>query len=87
VNTTMSLHVSQRRKVSRLADCHFLQTVDYLTNYHEAEFQYLGTTAINFIISFIPEKIQSRLNSGNACYHSVPNFSSPLLSKNVNIRI
>ena len=33
------------------------------------------------------EEIQSRLKSGNACYHSVQNIlSSSLLSKNINIK-
>jgi hypothetical protein len=37
---------------------------------------------------FIQEEIKRRVNSGNACYHSVQNFlSSRLLSKNVKIRI
>jgi hypothetical protein len=36
----------------------------------------------------IQEEIKRRLNSGNACYHSVQNLlSSHLLSKNVQIRI
>jgi hypothetical protein len=36
----------------------------------------------------IQEEIRRRLNSGNACYHSVQNLlSSRLLSRNVNIRI
>jgi hypothetical protein len=36
----------------------------------------------------IQEEINRRLNSGNACYHSVQNLlSSRLLSKNVKIRI
>jgi hypothetical protein len=36
----------------------------------------------------IQEEIKRRLNSGNACYHSVQNrLSSHLLSKNVKIRI
>jgi hypothetical protein len=36
----------------------------------------------------IQEEIKRRLNSGNACYHSVQNFlSSGLLSKNIKIRI
>jgi hypothetical protein len=44
------------------------------------EFKYLGTTLTNQ--NSIQEKIQSRLNSGNACYHSVQNLlSSSLLSK------
>jgi hypothetical protein len=36
----------------------------------------------------IQEEIKRRLNSGNACYHSVQNLlSSHLLSKNVKVRI
>jgi len=50
------------------------------------EFKYLGTTLTNQ--NSIQEKIQSRLKSGNACYHSVQNLlSSRLLSKNLNIKI
>jgi hypothetical protein len=38
--------------------------------------------------NLIQEEIKKRLNSGNACYHSVKNIvSSCLLSKNVIIRI
>jgi hypothetical protein len=51
-----------------------------------AQFKYLGTTVPNK--NFTHEEIKSRLNSGNACYHSVQNLlSSRLLSKNVKIRI
>jgi hypothetical protein len=47
---------------------------------------YLGTTVANQ--NLIQEEIKRRLNSGNACYHSVQNLlSSRLLSKNVKIRI
>jgi hypothetical protein len=36
----------------------------------------------------IQEEIKGRLNSGNACYHSVQNLlSSRLLSRNIHIRI
>jgi hypothetical protein len=36
----------------------------------------------------IREEIKRRLNSGNACYHSVQNLlSSRLLSKNVKVRV
>jgi hypothetical protein len=36
----------------------------------------------------IHEEIKSKLNSGNACCHSIHNVLSPhLLSKNVNIKI
>jgi hypothetical protein len=49
-----------------------------------AELKYLGTTVIN--PNLIQEEIKRRLNSGNACHHSVQNFlSSLLLSKNINI--
>jgi hypothetical protein len=48
------------------------------------KFRYLGTTVTNQ--NLIQEKIKSRLNSGNACYHSVQNLlSSRLLSKNIKI--
>jgi len=33
------------------------------------------------------EELKSRLRSGNACYHSVQNLSSRLLSKNLKINI
>jgi hypothetical protein len=49
------------------------------------EFKYFGTTLIKQ--NSIQEKIKSRLNSGNACYHSLQNLlSSNLLSKNLTIR-
>jgi hypothetical protein len=36
----------------------------------------------------INEKIKSRLNSGNACYHSIQSLlSSRLLSRNVKVKI
>jgi hypothetical protein len=51
-----------------------------------SQFKYLGTTVTNQ--SLIQEEIKRRLNSGNACYHSVQNRpSSHLLSKNLKIRI
>jgi hypothetical protein len=38
--------------------------------------------------NLIQVEIRGRLNSGNACYHSVQNLLSPsVLSKNVKIRI
>jgi hypothetical protein len=51
-----------------------------------AQFKYLGMTVTNKIL--IQEEVKRRLNSGNACYHSVQNllFSHPL-SKNIKIRI
>jgi hypothetical protein len=51
-----------------------------------AKCKYLGTRVINQ--NLIQEEITRRINSGNACYHSVPNLlSSCLLSKNVKIII
>jgi hypothetical protein len=47
-----------------------------------AKLKYLGSTEANQ--NLIHEKIKRRLNSGNACYHSVQNIlSSHLLSKSV----
>jgi hypothetical protein len=51
-----------------------------------AQFKYFGKTATNR--NLVYEKIQRRLNSGNACYHSVQNLlSSCLLPKNIKIII
>jgi hypothetical protein len=51
-----------------------------------AQFRYLGKTVTNQ--NLIQEDIETRLNSGNACYHSIQNLlSSRLLSKDVKIRI
>ena len=50
------------------------------------EFTYLGTTLTNH--NSFQEEIKSRLNSGNACYHSVQNLLSyTLLSKNFKIKV
>ena len=47
---------------------------------------YLGTTLTNQ--NSIQEEIKSRLQSGNACYHSMRNLlSSSLLSKHLKIKI
>jgi hypothetical protein len=46
-----------------------------------AQFRYFGMIITNE--NLIQEEIKGRLNSGNACYHSVQNLlSSRLLSKN-----
>jgi hypothetical protein len=51
-----------------------------------SQFKYLGTTITNQ--NLIQEEIKRRLNSGNACYHSVQNLlSSRLLSENIKVRI
>jgi hypothetical protein len=51
-----------------------------------AKFKYLGTTLTNQ--NDIRDKTKSRLNSGNACYHSVQNLlSSRLTSRNLKIKV
>jgi hypothetical protein len=51
-----------------------------------AQFRYLGTTITKQ--NLIHEEIKRKLNSANACYHSVQNLlSSLLLSKKIKIRI
>jgi hypothetical protein len=50
-----------------------------------AQFRYFGTTVTNQ--NLLQEKIKRRFNTGNACYHSVQNLFSRLLSKNIKIRI
>ena len=49
------------------------------------EFKCLGTTLTNK--NSIQEEIKSRLKLGNACYHSMQNLSSSLLSRNIKIDI
>jgi hypothetical protein len=47
-----------------------------------SQFKYLGMTVTNR--NFIQEEIKRRLNSGNACYHSVQKLLSPcMLSKSL----
>jgi hypothetical protein len=51
-----------------------------------SQFKYLWTTVTNQ--NLIQEEIKRKLNSGNACYHSVQSLlSSRLQSKNLKIRI
>ena len=47
-------------------------------------FKYLGTTLTDQ--NPIQKEIKSRLKLGNACYHSVQNLSSSLLSTNLKIK-
>jgi hypothetical protein len=50
------------------------------------QYRYLGMTITNR--NLIQEEIKRRLNSGNACYHSVQNILfSRLLSRNIKTRI
>jgi hypothetical protein len=52
----------------------------------EAKFKYLGTTLTDQ--KYMHEEINSRLNSGDACYHSVQNLLSfRLLSRNLKVKI
>jgi hypothetical protein len=51
-----------------------------------AKFRYLGTTLTDQ--NHMHEEIKSRLNSGNACYHSIQSLlSSRLLSRNLKVKI
>jgi hypothetical protein len=51
-----------------------------------AKFRCLGTTLTDQ--NWLQEEIKSRINSGNACYHSVHSLlSSHLLSRNVKVKI
>jgi hypothetical protein len=60
--------------------------VDNISFESVKRFKYLGTAVTKR--NFIHEKIESRLKSGNGCYHSVQNLlPSRLLSKNIKIRV
>jgi hypothetical protein len=50
-----------------------------------AKFRYFGTTPTDQ--NCVHDEVKSRLNSGNACYHSVQSLlSSRLLSRNVKVK-
>jgi hypothetical protein len=69
--------------------CYQLHVIKYIGNRsfeNVSQFKYLGKTVTNH--NLIQEEIKRRLNSVNACYHSVQNLlSSRLLSKYVKVRI
>jgi len=74
--------MSQEQNTGRIHSVRF----DNSTFDRVEAFKYLGTTLTNQ--NSIAEEIKSRLNSGNACYHSVQNLLfSRVLSKNLNIKI
>jgi len=74
----MSLHQKAGQSHNMKTDNRFFERVE--------EFKYLGTTLTNQ--NSIQKKINSRMKSGNACYHLVQNLlSSSLLSKNLKIQI
>jgi hypothetical protein len=67
-------------------DIFILNEIWVLFGTHFAWLKYLGTTQTDQ--NCILVEIKSRLNSGNACYHSVQSLlSSSLLSRNVNVKI
>jgi hypothetical protein len=71
-----------RKKAEQI---HFIKTVNRSFG-GEAKFKYLGTTLTDQ--NCIQEEIKCRLNSGNACYHSVQSLlSCRLLSMDVKVKI
>jgi hypothetical protein len=58
----------------------------FVSSQNVSQFKYLGTAVTNQNV--IQGEIKRRLNSGNACYHSVQYLlSCRLLSKNLKIRL
>jgi hypothetical protein len=82
VEKTKYMLLPRHQNVSRNRDT----KIAYRLFENVSQFTYLGPTVTNQ--NLIQEEIKRRVNSGNACYHSVQNLlSSRLLSKNVKIRI
>jgi hypothetical protein len=72
--------------VSRCQNAGQRQIIKIANRFFEDVFIYFGTTLTDQ--NCIHEEIKSRLNSGNACYHSVQSLlSSCLLSRNVKVKI
>jgi hypothetical protein len=81
VEKTKYMLLSRHQHVGRNRDIKIAKLFENVS-----QFKYLGTIVTNQ--NLIQEEIKRRLNSGNACYHSVQNLlSSRLLSKNLRIRI
>jgi hypothetical protein len=87
VGLEVNVEKSQYMLVSRDQNADQIRDIEIGNRSFEnvSQFKYLGTTVTNQ--NLIQEEIKRRLNSGNACYHSVQNLlSSRLLSKNVKVR-
>jgi hypothetical protein len=73
----MFFHQNARKIMTKIAD---------ICSENVAQFRCLVTTITNQ--NLIQEEIKRRLNSDNACYHSMQNLlSSHLLSESINIGI
>jgi hypothetical protein len=92
IDNEVGLEVNAEKTKYMLLSCHQNAEQNHdikianLSFENAAQFRYFGTTVTNQ--SLIQEEIKRRLNSGNACYHSIQNLLSLcLLSKNLKIRI
>jgi hypothetical protein len=84
VNTDKTQHMVMSRDQNAGRRCNI--NIDNNSSERVEEFKYLGKTLTNQ--NSIQEEIKSRLESGNACYHSVQNSSSSSsLTKNLKIKI
>jgi hypothetical protein len=80
VEKTMYMLLSRHQNVGRNRDIRIANR----SFENVSQFKYLRTTVTNQ--NLIREEIKRRLNSGNACYHSVQNLlTSRLLSKNLKL--
>jgi hypothetical protein len=82
IEKTMYMLLSRRQNVGQNRDIKIASR----SFENVSQFKYLGMTVTNQ--NLIQEEIKRRLNSDNACYHSVQNLLSyRLLSKNLKIRM